>query len=85
MTGVAMPAVHEQVHQGAGQHQQIGPIGKPPGEVGPMLGNQEERCDREERDQGNVSPGLHRANVVRLPAFDSDSSELWTVRSGVTR
>lgn len=47
-------AMHEAVHQGAGQQQQIGPIGEPPGEVRSMLGNQEKRGDNQEDNQSNV-------------------------------
>jgi hypothetical protein len=49
-----MATMHEQVHQGTGKQDQIGPVGKPSGEVRPMLGKQEESGDSQDHDHGTA-------------------------------
>jgi len=47
-----------------------------------MLGKQEKRCDDQDDDQRNVSPGLHPANIVRfMLVLHSDPSALRAVRT----
>lgn len=47
---VAVTAVHEQVHERAGQEDQVGQRAE---EMRGVLGDQEESCDQKEADQGD--------------------------------
>jgi hypothetical protein len=61
-----MAAVHENVHQRAGEDQQKGPIPQVWDEMRPMLGHEEEATDREKADQDDISGGSKKAAFTAI-------------------
>jgi hypothetical protein len=87
----AVPAMHEDVHERAGQDQQEGPVPEIGDEMCAMLGDKKESGNRQEAQQNNIETGAEEtllpvavSFVVHLPLLGRRATRVTILASMVS-